>query len=198
MVSEIILGAPYIFLWLKSPDLKRQYLLASGIFGACLAVIMARILAIALPFDVRPRFDASSGFHPLSISFDPDLMNWSSFPSDHAALASGITLGLFAISPLISLFFFAVSFIIISLSRVYEGIHYPLDILAGAALGVIATFLSLKIVPRILSFLHSRISKNLESFFYCIVWVVFVETIGMFSGFRQLGKLCILLLQTRV
>lgn len=198
-VNQLILGAPYVYLLLRKPDWTHQKILISGVFSGCLAVLLARMLADVMPFEQRPRFDASSGFHPLSVPFDPDLENWSGFPSDHAALAAGLTLGLFPINQLASISFCVISFIFISLSRIYEGVHYPLDILTGVMLGMMSAVLSIKIVPRILTIGQAKFSENLTyvGFLYCALYIIFFEAIEMFSGVRQLGKLCILLWRLR-
>ena len=61
---------------------------------------------------------------------------WSSFPSDHAALFSFLTASLFNISTPLGIAGLVDTVFLICLPRIVLGIHYPTDILAGAALGV--------------------------------------------------------------
>jgi undecaprenyl-diphosphatase len=65
--------------------------------------------------------------------------NFHSFPSGHALIffALGTTMFLFN-KKLGSLFLF--SAVLISISRVYVGVHWPIDILAGAILGILTGF----------------------------------------------------------
>lgn len=59
----------------------------------------------------------------------------SSFPSGHAAFFFALSTVIFLYNKKAGLLFFAASFLI-GLARVFAGIHYPLDILAGALIGV--------------------------------------------------------------
>jgi undecaprenyl-diphosphatase len=57
-----------------------------------------------------------------------------SFPSGHAATSfAGATVLAFAVPPLAPVFYLLAA--AIAFSRVYLGVHYPLDILVGAVLG---------------------------------------------------------------
>ena len=71
------------------------------------------------------------------------LPHTSSFPSGHAAVsfACAATLARFAPRRRIAVVLYVVA-ALIAYSRVYVGVHYPLDVLAGAVLGlVVATAL---------------------------------------------------------
>jgi undecaprenyl-diphosphatase len=58
-----------------------------------------------------------------------------SFPSSHASNSFGMATVLAWRWPRLAMLFFAVA-ILVAYSRVYVGVHYPMDVLAGAALGV--------------------------------------------------------------
>jgi membrane-associated phospholipid phosphatase len=76
----------------------------------------------------RP-FDAHPQIHPLYV------VHSSSFPAGHAATAfAGATL-LTYLAPRLWPLFTAVA-VAIGFSRVYVGVHYPTDVLAGAAIGL--------------------------------------------------------------
>ena len=82
---------------------------------------------ILKPLFARPRPDASAGF---------------SFPSGHATIAFAMATVLSKKEPKwrFALFLLAIA---IAFSRIYLGKHYPLDVLAGAFLGIIIGWLSL-------------------------------------------------------
>ncbi|MER5481895.1 phosphatase PAP2 family protein [Streptomyces sp. NPDC002812] len=63
----------------------------------------------------------------------------TSFPSGHAASAFAFTAGVALESPLLGAALAPVA-VSVAFSRVYTGVHYPSDVLAGAALGVAAGF----------------------------------------------------------
>jgi len=67
-----------------------------------------------------------------------------SFPSGHAAFFFAISTIVFLYNKNASLLFFFAS-IIISLARIFSGIHWPSDILAGALVGILSGFLIYKL-----------------------------------------------------
>ncbi len=107
--------------------------------GAGLATLLAQLLKRRL---LRPRPSrAIAGFSPLAEN--PDAF---SFPSGHTAAAFAVALALagepWGAGPLVLLLACG-----IGLSRVYLGAHYPLDVLAGGALGTAAGLLAHLVVP---------------------------------------------------
>ena len=66
----------------------------------------------------------------------------SSFPSGHSATAAAGALILSAFYPALAPVFL-VAGILVALSRVYLGVHYPFDVLAGATIGTLVAALLL-------------------------------------------------------
>ena len=72
-----------------------------------------------------------------------------SFPSNHSA-------NIWALSTILSYIYnskkkyFMILAILVSISRVYVGVHYPLDIIAGAGIGLIVSFLVIKLSKQLI------------------------------------------------
>jgi len=71
----------------------------------------------------------------------------ASFPSGHAALSFALSFVIYNYNKKAGILFFVASFLI-SISRVFVGIHWPTDIMAGALVGVFSGWLVLKIFKR--------------------------------------------------
>jgi undecaprenyl-diphosphatase len=103
--------------------------LALGV-GAAITTFGADALAFGLkdlthrsrPFEAHPRIN------PLYV------VHSSSFPAGHAATAFAGAVLLTALVPRFWPLFFALA-AAIGYSRIYDGVHYPTDVLAGALLG---------------------------------------------------------------
>ena len=70
-----------------------------------------------------------------------------SFPSSHATAAFAMAVILSNFQPRLRHVFFFLAFCV-SLSRVYMGVHYPSDIIAGALVGIGIGSVSLRLVSR--------------------------------------------------
>jgi undecaprenyl-diphosphatase len=116
---------------------KNRAFLLSAVLGSLGALFMARVLAYWAPMRLRPLLDPQLHFRPPSwLPVQSNWTSWSSFPSDHAALFFALAAGVWwgwRKGGTALLFYVAA---IICLPRLYVGIHYPTDILAGAAIGV--------------------------------------------------------------
>lgn len=71
--------------------------------------------------------------------------NTSAFPSGHAALFFAISTIVYYYNKKIGVLFF-LSSILIVIARVFSGIHWPTDILAGAVIGIFSGWLMHKIL----------------------------------------------------
>ena len=111
---------------------SRARLLTFGA-GAMGAYIAARLIAIAVDAD-RP-FVTFLPVRGLPGSFE-GLRTFGSFPSDHAALLAALPLAFGRWNRRLGLAWAAAAVILIAV-RVGVGFHYPSDMLAGAALGLV-------------------------------------------------------------
>lgn len=93
----------------------------------------------------RPRPTADMGVHILALPGN------FSFPSTHATLAFSFAYICATVDARIRLTVYTLA-ILISLSRIYLGVHYPSDILAGAllgtAIGVFVRYMELRFIQK--------------------------------------------------
>ncbi|HZB23111.1 MAG TPA: phosphatase PAP2 family protein [Gaiellaceae bacterium] len=86
---------------------------------------------------------------PPSIVLDPEPLmevpTTSSFPSGHAMSSFACAFVLARLAPRLAIPSFVLA-ALIAISRVYVGVHYPLDILVGAVLGVLLATALLKLL----------------------------------------------------
>ena len=140
LVGGALVLAVFYFVWFEeAPDnrqtpRKRDILLSTLLLGIP-AVLMARVLVWNLPYRMRPIFSPELHLRQ-AYGFDPSsLLAWSSFPSDHAVLFFTLATGVSFANRKAGFLLYLHAIFFVSLSRIFLGIHYPSDILAGAVLG---------------------------------------------------------------
>jgi undecaprenyl-diphosphatase len=164
---------------------KRQTLLYT-IMICIPALILARALAWGLPYRPRPIADPRLHLH-LAYTFDPGvLFHWSSFPSDHMILFMTLATGVVAVSVRAGIFLYLQAVLVIALPRLYLGIHYPSDLIAGAligcAIGLLAhrvAFRGLVIGPGV------RLHHYSPGLFYAALFYLGLETALLYDHFRM-------------
>jgi undecaprenyl-diphosphatase len=107
-------------------------------FGALGLTYAFGLLAGALHSERRP-FETHQ-VH-LLIGHDPG----QSFPSDHATAAFGIALTVLVFLSRSWGMLLSVVAVLISFSRVYDGVHYPGDVLAGAVVALLGVVLAVAV-----------------------------------------------------
>jgi undecaprenyl-diphosphatase len=129
--SELLFAAGVVALFLFVPRLRRAAVAA--VLSAGLALLVAHFLASAIN-RARP-FVAHPHIH-LFLAHAPD----PGFPSDHATGAFAIGFALVLRDRLTGIVALVLA-LLLSFGRVALGVHYPSDVLAGAALGLLAALL---------------------------------------------------------
>lgn len=107
---------------------KRDHLFFAPILASAAAswVLVEKIIK---PFIARPRPTLEMG----AIILGNNLADYS-FPSGHATIAFAMAVVLSRKEPKWKWMFYTLA-VLISLSRIYLGVHYPLDVVFGAFLG---------------------------------------------------------------
>ncbi len=183
----LLLGLYWMF-WFRrgAGQQDRRATILAAIAGALVALVVARSLAVALPFRARPIYGLTSGVRLPSFPMHLDMEDWSAFPSDTAtyfvALAAGFW---FLWRPLgVALVVWALGYI--CLPRVFLAIHYPSDIAAGAVIGVLSvasvqlSAVKSWIARPVLALEHAR-----PDLFYPLMFLLSYEFVVVFADLRN-------------
>src|SRR5450631_1803477 len=156
-----------------------------GIVSSFAAIIVSRILAVTLPFRRRPVYNNELHFVKPFKWGEYGLVNWSSFPSDHATMFFALATGIFLISKKAGIFAYLYVLIIICFPRIYLGYHYPTDILVGAVIGIVITYIiSINRISNPVIKKVSHFSLIYPGFFYALVFLISFQICTMFSEIR--------------
>lgn len=165
---------------------NREHIIATFI-GCIAGMALARLLALTLPFRLRPLHEAGLNFLLPYGTSPVTLDGWSSFPSDHAVLFFALSTGLLFISKKAGIFALAYTTLFIAFPRIYLGLHYPTDIIAGTIIGVTIALLSnifLAKSARLHSFTNWSHSK--PQFFYPLFFLFTYQIADLFSSSRAI------------
>jgi undecaprenyl-diphosphatase len=133
-----IVLAPVLALWARKPVVFTTLVTAATVWTADLLTIgLKAVFDRERPYEVVPTADP--------------LLRWdvsSSLPSGHAATSAA---GAFILAYLIGRggLGLALLAVAVSFSRVYVGVHYPLDVLAGAVVGLAVGVAAVALVRRL-------------------------------------------------
>jgi membrane-associated phospholipid phosphatase len=184
--------AIYWYLWFRdgSDRERRRRDIIAIVIAAPLAIIFSRAVAFLVPFRLRPMYDPALAHAAYSIPITPNLENWNSFPSDTAAFFFALTFGLVHLIRRFAIPIVLYTVAWIYLFRMYLGIHYASDMIAGSAIGIMTVWISLRsdfmtsiVTRRALSALETKPAR-----FYAIAFLVSLEMATDFGGSRSIGK----------
>ena len=173
----------------KNESYNREYLIPTATIGVGLAMFIARALSILLPYRERPLHTPGFQFK-LPYTMSPEtLLNWSSFPSDHAALFFALATGIYFFCRRIGATVFLYVFFAICLPRIYTGLHWPTDIFFGAFIGVsVAYLVNISAVRNSVIHLNGQwLEKSPGSYHACFfLWTYQIAT--LFDGMRGIAS----------
>lgn len=133
----ILLTFLIIFVLVFKGSIKERKAFLLTILAIPVAVVIIKIIHL---FIFEPRPFVTYHFTPL-FSYDPD----ASFPSRHASIMSVIAFAYTYFKSKWAILF--LTFMIwIGISRIYVGVHYPLDILGGVLVGATSIVISKQII----------------------------------------------------
>jgi undecaprenyl-diphosphatase len=182
----VLLGLYWMSWFRRGGDQQdRKATIVAAMAGALVALLVARTLAAALPFRERPIYALSGAIRLPSYPIQPDLEDWSAFPSDTATYFVALAFGFWFLWRPLGAILLVWVLAYICLPRVFLAVHYPSDILAGAVIGILSAMLlqrsALKswIARPTLAFEHAR-----PDLFYPLMFLVSYELVVVFADIR--------------
>jgi undecaprenyl-diphosphatase len=159
------------------------------IVSCFVSIFIARAMALSLPFRLRPILNPNIDFVKPFGTHALDLGTWSSFPSDNAVMFFSLATGIFLISKRIGFLTYLYVLVVICFPRIYLGYHFATDILVGAIIGVLITYLfsiekiSQPIIRKVFQF-----SDKYTGLFYTLCFLLIYEISRMFHEIRWAGS----------
>ena len=187
---DLLEGVPFVcllwYLWFGTTNLPVRARLLTGTIAASCAGVASRLLQLALPTHLRPLHTTTLGF-VLPFGVEPDALNhFNSFPSDHGAVFFGLALVVYLARPPLGVAAFAWA-VIVDVARVYEGYHFPSDILGSLGLAVVFVSLSqgrwvCDAATRLL-----RKEQTAPALFYMFAFLICYQIATLFDDIREIG-----------
>jgi undecaprenyl-diphosphatase len=123
--------AGLLVLWLIDGRIKKEvalHALAGALFAWALAQMIKSLFPSLRPFEIN-------GLTPLTLTVPAG----SAFPSSHAATSFGMAFAVWLHNKKIGTLFL-IGAAAVGLGRVLSNVHFPLDVLGGSAVGVLAAY----------------------------------------------------------
>ena len=125
-----------------------RVMIISAILSFVLAEIVGKSLGL-LHFNYQPFVDLTN----VNQLIEKEIGN--SFPSDHTMIFFTVCFTFFFFRTKFKYFWFFLA-ILVGLSRIWAGVHYPADVLVGAIVGIGAAYACSKITPKSIQKLLSK------------------------------------------
>jgi membrane-associated phospholipid phosphatase len=182
-------------IWFQPGDSRewRREIVVATLCAGLTAFLLGRLLALTLPFRLRPLYDPAVHLSFPLAGKTPEVMRfWSSFPSDHAALWMAIAVGIFIVWRWTGVLAIVHCVVFVCLPRVYLGLHYPTDVIAGAVIGAFCAWLLTRApVRKRFAPLFVRFMSYRPAVGYMLAFLFFFELATMFDEPRILATLVI-------
>jgi undecaprenyl-diphosphatase len=186
-VKQLPIFAGAWLLWFSSNAAKYRPAILQGYLGMFLGGAFSRIVQDLSPERLRPIHSGNPLFmEPLGVKINV-LEHWSSFPSDHAAMFFAFSTALWLTSRPLGALCYCWSVFVVCIPRVFAGKHYATDVIAGAAIGILALLLAARpIANKIMPWIWAMEERH-KAIFYAVFFVVSYQFCTMFDDVRSFG-----------
>jgi membrane-associated phospholipid phosphatase len=187
LLQGVIFVSLLWYLWFSTAEAANRARLITGTMAAACSGIVSRILQLVLPTHLRPLHTQALGF-VLPVGVTPDTLNhFNSFPSDHGAVFFALSFVIYRERRALGLAAFAWA-TVLDVARIYEGYHFPSDIVGSIGLGVIivSLFDSHRIhqmACRVIAWEHVRRAP-----FYLLAFLLTYQIATLFDDAREIGR----------
>jgi undecaprenyl-diphosphatase len=182
--------ALYWYAWFRQApaQARRRRQIVTATVGTLAALGVARLLATALPFRVRPMFEHGLPHTAFAIPIHPNMEAWSAFPSDTATYFFALAFGMTYVERAIGRWLLLFTTTYICTPRLYIGLHYLTDIVAGLMVGILIVRQAMR-SPWIEKYIAAPIVEAAEArsgAFYAISFLLSMEMANLFDSTRAL------------
>jgi membrane-associated phospholipid phosphatase len=173
---------------------QRQRLIVCTLAACLLALLVARVINNLGPFQPRPIANSAlslarfAGLPPFQEH--SGVRDWSSFPSDHAALFFALAMGIFYLSRPAGVAAIAYVTAFVAFPRVYLGLHYPTDIAGGAAIAMVCVWFAMhERTGRLYQAVPGRLLAAHPALFQTLMLLLTIEMALLFDNVRKFGRM---------
>lgn len=180
------------YLWFseKPGEFKNRHILVLTLIGAFVAMALAMLINVILPFKARPYVNGELGLMPLLglPEIHTGLFFVSTFPSDTSALFFAISVGMFYVSRRLGIAALLYTLFIIALPRIYLRLHYPTDVIGGAAIGYFSVALCLWADEKInLGAYFRKLIERRPGVSHAFLFFISYQIVDLFFTLRRIG-----------
>lgn len=194
LFKGVLLMCLFWYVWAQRPNGEpvqatetRRTKLTRVLIGTILLGALSRALQVILQVHQRPRLSNLGLTFPTIDFSEASIANWNSFPSDHSFFFFGLAIGLWSVNRAIGTFALIWTLVMIDLPRVYLGIHYPSDIIAGALLGIAGMTAILTVPMRWSDRLLRTVRIEHAGLFYAGMFFASEEVAHLMGEMRELA-----------